>query len=130
MFKTKQFKDLRNEWYQKLKESGFEDIENTKHKEEPLKNWDSIYFQKKPVAERRLQRADYFYEATHMMVELHQCPVFLINTIDRIAWQLHSDGLSFREIARQLNTEGFQTNKDYVSSIINTLKKKLMRNIG
>lgn len=80
-------------WYEKLKSSGFEDVEDGPY----LKEWHSCYFQirHKPYAFKVKQ--DYYYHATHFLL-VHDFDSYL----DRAIWELHAKGTSVREIAEEI----------------------------
>lgn len=119
-FQSKAFKRLRDEWYQKLKENGFTDIEDTRSAVERLKTWDSSYFadKRRPLIVRQAQE-EYYYEATHLLATHKE--EFTPVTFE--VWRLHADGLSCRTIAQALNQCGIKTNKDFINKTINKIKK-------
>lgn len=101
---SKEFNELKNDWYEKLKETGFKDIETSYPKSDHafLKTWDSLYFQNKSHGFKDAAyfkfKADYFYNATHF---LHSAE--FTQVIERNIWALHADGWGVREIARKIN---------------------------
>lgn len=121
-YKSKEFKELQAQWYQKLKESGFEDIENTD--KGCLKMWSSTFQHEKTIHSSQAFHAKqaYFYEATHSSQQFLDCPLFF-DPIDQRAWRYHCDGLSLREISLKLNQSGYKTNKDIVNKVINRCKR-------
>jgi tRNA G26 N,N-dimethylase Trm1 len=119
-FRSKAFKELRNEWYEKLKEAGFEDIEDTKSSPERLKRWDSSYFSDKRITKiMRDSQEQYYYEATHLLVTHKE----VFTPITHKVWELHSNGYSCRNIADELSQNGIKTNKDMINKTINKIKK-------
>lgn len=111
-FKTKQFKELRAHWYQRLEESGFEDIEDLDSPLELLKTWHSNIFRKRHSIEDFVATQEYYAVATSFFYNHDLTP------LQREIWQLHCDGLPFRKIAETLNERGFKTNKDTVNACV------------
>lgn len=90
----KDFKKLKDQWYKKLKEEGFEDIEhaNGRLKHAPVDN---------PVDYLRLLysgRPEYYELATRFLNEYD-----FDNELERIIWEYHTNGLSRREIFKVLD---------------------------
>lgn len=96
-WKTKKFQKLAQQWNKKLAKSGLTDVEN-QHPEEPMLNtWDDHYFRRRFTAESALSRQDYYYIATQFL------NTYKFESIrERKIWELHAEGLSFREIAQKL----------------------------
>lgn len=140
MTKTKELKELEQIWYKKLKEDGFKDIESGPY----LKEWDSFYFQARHEPESFKLHADYYYLAHQF---LHS---FTFNSeYEKSIWDMHSRGLSYREIASKIeasqthtqycsqrhcdifcliqNGESFIVNKDKVGMIVKKLKARMMK---
>lgn len=107
------FSQLEIEWYQKLKESGFEDIENHLSPDRPLKRWDSFKFVSVTFNERKIVRTQYqikidtfandpsFPEVIQVMVK-HWNNRFDTLGLEKI-FELHRLGHSERDIASQMN---------------------------
>lgn len=119
--KSDELMKLTEIWYQKLKESGFKDIEQLdKSNEYRLKEWDSCYFHLRNDPDIFDIKREYYYQANQF---LHSYS-FKSET-DRHAWQLHSEGVGFREIAKSLRSKGTRTNKDIVATVIRRLKRAM-----
>lgn len=87
-------KALRDEWYKKLKEQGFEDIEDINSPREMLKTWHSRDFARRFNEDRFSAKQEYFLAAVHLLER------FKFETaLDKEIWTLHADGKSLREIA-------------------------------
>lgn len=101
-FRSRQFKALEEIWYGKLKEDGFEDIEDHTKRERPLCSWHSFKF---PAlnAEQREARIVYF-EAAKMLLLTHTFE----KPIERFIWSLHCEGLSKREIETAVAESNFE----------------------
>lgn len=104
------FEELKTYWYQKLKESGFEDIETP-------------YGCFKDSPERRLRR-DYTPDRFQEKQEYYRLASQLLfdhsfrSSFDKKVWGLHTEGFSLREIAMQLRTPSNQINKDNIQKTI------------
>lgn len=110
---SQDFKSLKAKWYLKLKQSGFEDIEDTESPKEYLKQWDDHYFRRRHDAKSFKEQARYFQQRTYFATSY----TFKTRTEER-AWFLHSEGLSYREIGKEL-----KVTKDIVYKIIKRLTK-------
>lgn len=110
------FKKLQNEWYEKLKEDGFEEIEDTDSPRELLKAWHGQYFQIKHTPLNYQITEQYYYMAAQLLN--YYC--FPTQTEEDI-WRYHSDGLSTRDIAGELKKKGIKTSKDAVNKVIRSL---------
>lgn len=110
--KTKTFKELESDWYEKLKASGFEDIENTSHPQRPLKEWHSRKFLAERTRMRQAEREKYnrvldyfinsasFGELCALIVKHGNCALWP-EEVQKII-ELHRYGLTERTIARTL----------------------------
>lgn len=122
-----QLKDLQKLWYQKLKASGFEDIEDTESPREYLKTWHSCYFLHRHEPETFQLQQEYYRRASHFLHDhSFQTPS------ERLIWQYHTDGMSQRDIAETLKSKGLKVNsisvnKDDVNKVICKLAK-VMKN--
>lgn len=97
-FKGKEFKQLQKEYYAKLKESGFDDIENLDFAQEPLKRWHSHYFKSRHRPAEFREIAQYYSSAKQILQSYS-----FANTVDRNIWEQHAEGHSVRKIASSLN---------------------------
>ena len=93
-YEKKDFKALQKEWYQKLKEEGFRDIEDQK-----------TGIVERPFSHRRY-RTDLFYQASvdyyltmgHYLENGH-----IRSDLDRKVLEMHIEGRTYRAIAKELN---------------------------
>jgi hypothetical protein len=120
-FRSKDFKKLKDQWYEKLKEEGFQDIEDTSSPREFLKKWHSTCF-KEDIA---FKESHYYQAANFLNQYIERRPIFLTTTLEIRAWELYAEGLPLRDIATQLQEYGFKANKDLVNKIVNEFKKKM-----
>lgn len=120
---AKKFDKLRTQWYQKLKDSGFEDIEDTHSPNEYLNAWHSSYFQTRYDRDEFEEKREYYDRARSYLEEQMQTIEYLIfsKQIDRLIWELYSEGMSLRQIAKALNT-----NKDKVQKIVKVISNKML----
>ena len=95
--RTKEFKTLQREWYKKLKDSGFKEIEDTSSPLEMLKTWHSSYFINRNTPDTFLAKQSYFQSASRF---LHSNK--FKSEKDRLIWEMHCDGATLRGIASEL----------------------------
>ncbi len=116
-FKTSKFKALKDKWYKKLEKSGFEDIEDNKYEEPKLKAYHYLRFK---VVEPSVHaaRAKY-YENCRGVLANHrfQSPLY------RRIWELHTEGLSLREIESEIKQ---YYKKDTINAIIRKIGLEAM----
>ena len=98
-FKSEKFKALKNEWYSKLKESGFDDVEQN-DADENLKQWHAFYFQARHDPDAFSYKEVYFQNAQSFL-EAHEFET----EFQRIVWDLHCEGGSLRQIAYALSSK-------------------------
>lgn len=94
-FRTSDFKKLQKTWYLKLKESGFEDAEDTNNKDEVLKQWHCAYFQVRHRPQQFEAQQEYYRQARSFY---HRYP--FPDQGEKRIWLLHSDGQSLRQISK------------------------------
>lgn len=105
-FKSKDFKKLQSEYYGKLKESGFEDIEEIDSPRELLKSWHDSYFTARHDAEEFSEVAQYYNAADSILNNYD-----FESPIDKAIWEKHSVGLSIRKIANELEVKNWVVHK-------------------
>ena len=121
--KSKKLKALQAVWYKKLKDTGFEDIEDTSNDQEFLKSWHSSYFQVRNTPDEFEAHREYYSMAGKFLEDQfkgQQYDIFKKNP-SGVVWELHSEGLSIRNIAKNLGMKECQ-----VFQIIRTLKNKML----
>lgn len=112
MAPTKSFRDLQAQWYAKLKDSEFSDIESTKHDSRPLKEWHSHKFSNEKFQIIRATRSQYQEQIDNFINHptfLHACQYaashgnskFTVEEVQLI-WELYAEGLTRRKIAARL----------------------------
>lgn len=95
-FETKEFKKLDAEWKTKLKESGFEDLEEDVKDYKSLRTVTAIrpsnrFFQRETGEAYYDLVREYLYIGVFKKESWKKC------------WELHGEGLAYREIAKRLN---------------------------
>lgn len=113
------FQKLEAQWYQKLAQQGFNDIEINP---DILNNYDGLYFKSKYTPKSFEEKKKYFERAT----DLENEGIFLDET-EQMIWHLHSKGISIRAIVEALKKKGISRHKDQVNQIINELQDMMAR---
>lgn len=90
------FLDLQKEWYSKLEQSGFNDIEIDEHNLERISKKDLI-------SKRDNKTYEYFKMASEFLHEED-----FKKRIDYVTWELHSSGMPIRDIQYSLKRMGFK----------------------
>jgi hypothetical protein len=130
---THPYNDLKNEWYEKLKEEGFSDIEENHENQSKafLKTWDSHSFKVKckPHAksddidpEIFIQKQDYYLNAYQFLMG----GVFE-SDVEKEIWRIHSEGYGIREIVKKLAQTHVDIlySRDKVWRVLKRLKKSM-----
>jgi len=119
-----EFKAMEQEWYQKLKEDGFEDIEDTSRKDMPLKTWHSIKFKLKD-SKTRMHKQTYYEDAKELLLTYK-----FKNETHKTIWSLHCEGLSSRDIEvklavlAELKRIKYRAIAYFINEIAKTIKKE------
>ena len=109
-YQTKEFKKTKMKWYQKLKKSGFEDIEwhdiktgDGENSSYLKSHFVQAYLGDKLTNKNTLGNSSK-YEAQRAIDHFNSHGVFE-NEIDKRLWQLYSDGATYREMSQALRKE-------------------------
>jgi hypothetical protein len=121
--KKSDFDKLKNEWYQKLKDSGFDDAENGSE-ELKVRTYDMLSGKGSSNQGGGWEaKASYYQMATNLLndykFETHQ---------ESLIWEYHSNAISIRDITKLLNQNlppNEQMGKDTVWLIIKKLKSTM-----
>lgn len=120
-FKGPEFEALFQEWNEILKKDGHEEIEDFSRGDVPLLHWDSYYFVKpsrkehsRVVYPEDIAQVTQYYQNAVALLETHRFKTKL----HRLVWALHCDGLSVRQIVRDLEFWLYEIEKSYVHEII------------
>jgi hypothetical protein len=116
-----QFPALKAEWDKRLKDSGFEDVEDSRGN---LKSWSSsMYLAGKnndasfeDVILQNQAKEQYYRLAGQFLFEHH-----FKNEQEKLIWKLHSEDTSIRDIVEILKKRGNHVYKRKVHEIINNL---------
>lgn len=117
------FKKLQKEWYAKLKESGFKDIENPDDQDAPLNSIEgSSEFSKRIARWSKDLRREYFRDAESFLET-----GFFDSQKEEMIWRLHSTGISIRKTIRFLSEAGFKKPLSfwYVREVIVKYKQRM-----
>ncbi len=116
-FRTKNFLKLKDQWYKKLAKSGFEDIENTSLPDPDLKHCDVIRFNK--VTPDAYETRTKYFSNCRDLLNTYKFETKLHKRI----WELHSEGLSLREIETVIKK---RYKKDSIHNIIRKISLRGM----
>lgn len=106
------FKKLEREWYDRLKASGFDDIEDTEKRNRPLKEYHSFYFPSADSEIRRAKRMPYQAQVDNLR---HSTMFKEVSGLIRASiqgftkkevqmiWEMHCEGKTERAIASTLS---------------------------
>lgn len=118
-----QFKKLKAVWDKKLAKSGFNDIEQ---EDENLKTWTTGILKKRTSIEAYKAKETYFQLAGQFLYS-HKFD----SKEDMLIWKYHSDGLSSREIVKELKKSNkIKIYRMYVSQLIIKLRNQMLSEIG
>lgn len=108
----KEFSELQDYWYEKLKASGFEDIENTSHPERPLKEYHSRKFRTRYARNQKMSIEEYDNQLSRFLnseeiltickniVSHGNCSITKTQALKIL--ELHREGKTQRKIARKV----------------------------
>jgi hypothetical protein len=112
-----QHKKLEREWYEKLRESGFVDIEDTTTEERPLISWHNMRFKNKAIVQREALQ-DYYARAKEVLA------TYKFDTLkEHKIWELHSEGVSINRIEKALTRFKAPNKREYIRNVINKVAK-------
>lgn len=117
-WKDQKFIALKNKWYQKLKDSGFKEIETTTASKDFLINWESTRFYKDYTPDEVQEHLAYF----RMCDDFYWHYASWKDSLERKIWYLHSQGHSRRKIAVTLQQQKIKISDSYVQIILARLK--------
>jgi len=117
---SKRFKRLQKEWYNKLAASGFEDAELFN---ETFGNADRCYL-KRPSFKWALKWDPVIFEHFRIARNFLAHGAFS-SILDKRIWELYAEGLSIRQIAAQLSSEGHTTSAFPVFTRLKLLKVQM-----
>lgn len=117
MDKRDELKKLQQEWYKRLEDEGFEDIEQD---EEHLKVWHGHSFSNKFSPDLFEAKTEYYQAAGRFLHEY----AFSDET-EKTIWEQHANGISIRNIVKTLTKQGVKTYKRKVDETVQRLRKEM-----
>ncbi len=118
MSEPSEYDKLRAEWYKKLKDEGYEDIESS---ETHLRFYSSTFAREKSLLSWEAKQA-YYQMATTFLAENR-----FRSKLERIIWEYHANGMSGRDIAKTLEKVKIHINRMTVWRIVSRLEKKMKK---
>lgn len=116
--KDKDLKSLQAEWYAKLKDEGFDDIEQD---EEHLKAWHSHMFKAQYSTEAFTAKESYYRAAGKFLHDYR-----FRTLLERAIWELHANGTTIMAITDSLKGLGYKTYRRHVHETIQRLSKIML----
>ncbi len=116
---SKEFKALKKEWYDKLKENGFEDIE---HLDNSLARYESYHHAERYNDDIKRDAKIYYYDKAEKFYQNYK----FSSEKDKTIWKFHKEGISVRNIVKQLDAVGIKSSRDTVSRIVLKLRKEML----
>lgn len=107
------FKQLQAEWYQKIANSGFQEIEQP---DGNLKLWASTFF-KVRYQENVFRAKEEYYRLAGQFLNDYKFE----SKFEHRVWELHTEGVSIRNITLIMKKQGFKTYKRMVHETIGRL---------
>ncbi len=110
---SKDFKKLQKQWYSKLKDDGFQDIEQD---EDNLIQWHSKLFVKTRRDIVTDSKEEYYRLAGHFLYD------FKFKTrLEKTIWKYHAEGMSIQKITDLLKDEGYKVYRSGIHKILQRL---------
>jgi hypothetical protein len=119
-YEKAKFKKLREKWYKKLEKSGFVEIEAVHTKNELVKDYHSSHFMKDYVVDNYDAKQKYF-ELAREILHTYEFK----NKQDKLVWELYSEGMECKTIARKLKKSEYK-----LSKFIKTVEKLIVQDAG
>lgn len=117
-YKVKTTAELTAEWYKKLKDGGFDDIERPDGR---LKAWstsDCFVYHSGLTFEAKQT----YYQMAGKFLHHNK----FLNEFEKHIWSMHSEGMSIRTIVKALKKERFKAYRRVVHETVQRLKKEMM----
>jgi hypothetical protein len=114
----KNLKQLTRKWYKKLKDSGFDDIEEPSKSGYPtLKFWGSDALRQRNSGQLRMESVQRYYELAGQFF----WDANFDTSAEKRIWKMHADGVSGYEIASKL-----KMSKSVVYRVIDKLAREML----
>jgi hypothetical protein len=117
-FKTPEFNTLKKEWYKKLKDKGFKDIEQD---EDTLNFWAGTRVAFNYTAEEFDYKQTY-YRYAGMFLNDHKFD----NKMEKLIWEQHASGVSIRNIVKLLKKKRYLVYRSKVHLIVKKLRDLML----
>ncbi len=123
-FKTAAFKALEREWNEKLKDDGFRDIEKLSNEayrlpEKLPKAWHNCRFQKIPKL--KIRSTQEYYSRARDLLWTYEFK----NETQKKIWELHCEGMSKREIAKEIKDFPKSYGREQVGNILRKIRESI-----
>jgi hypothetical protein len=122
------FKELQKDWYQKLKDTGFEDIETLTSNGFRLKQEHRRFFRSRGDRDRDMwqtvfieAKTNYYLRLTH---KVNDPETEFRSDLDRIIMTLHSEGFSKVQIVQFLEAFGYKRKRKAIIYLIRRYEHK------
>ena len=126
-FKTREFKKLNKLWYGKLKKEGFQDIERQDKigaREGRLINSSLPHIIENYTVDQFEVKREYYRMAGQFLHEYK-----FKTALERIIWDMHTQGISVRNIVKKLQSKGHTAYKDLVHGAIKRLAAEMRTSV-
>jgi hypothetical protein len=129
-------KELQDEWYAKLANDGFDDIEQD---EDHLKRWTVhrvnrlLYPEMRNETYRGAQNPRSSAQRIAEKEEYYRLAGFFLHDYDfkdeleRLIWEMHSEGMSSRETSHKLKQNGIKVASTQVRELLSALRKEMVK---
>lgn len=116
-FKTPKFKALFQEWNAKLKDSGFEDIEDFTLEEPWPVFWDNFHFSRMDPDVFKARQL--YYEKARALLHTYK----FFKPEHKQIWAMYSEGSTIRQIAEVMNKKKYK--KSTIFNIVREIQEEL-----
>lgn len=117
--KPKTYNQLRKEWYKKLKDSGFNDIER---RDGEFKDSRGIPTQLRVTKVFWEAKETYYYLAQHFLTEYK-----FESELEKTIWEYHLNGISYRNISKILEKVNIRADRQKIFKIVKKLKEIMLK---
>lgn len=131
--KSKEFEELKKDWYSKLEDNGFDDIEKN---ESALKEWSNkrlirknngLYYGLNKIYYDSVE--EYYRQAIWFLNE-YKWETYIADRTTHYhkqIWELHANGISIRNIVKILKSQGIKISATPVNNIILEYTKQMLK---
>lgn len=120
MGNNSEYAKLKALWYKKLKDEGFDDIEQD---EDNLKSWSAKFVREGSPLELIESKTAYYQMATNFLNDYD-----FETELEKIIWTYHSEAISYRNIAKLLKeSKVIETNRTTIWQIVKRLGESMKK---